>query len=129
MLYEVITLSTQEYIAFINGVSVESGGEPVFSQEDIGLSASKRAKASRRERRRRTGYRITSYNVCYTKLLRSSAARLLGATCVLVGVSAPVARALVALPDKQSLPHCVRDLQSAIAGALRRRAIARRTRD
>jgi len=59
----------------------------------------------------------------------SSAARLLGATCVLVGVSAPVARALVALPDKQSLPHCVRDLQSAIAGALRRRAIARRTRD
>jgi hypothetical protein len=48
----------------------------------------------------------------------SRALKLLGTSCILVGVSSSAARALAVNADQNALPHCERDLSSAIAKVL-----------
>jgi ABC-type nitrate/sulfonate/bicarbonate transport system substrate-binding protein/anti-anti-sigma regulatory factor len=49
----------------------------------------------------------------------SQALDLLGTLCILVGVSASAARALVIATDQKTLPRCERDLSSAISKVLK----------
>ncbi|MDI1429630.1 ABC transporter substrate-binding protein [Polyangium sorediatum] len=61
-----------------------------------------------------TGARLIDDEALAFILRLSRALRLVGAECLLVGVSPEAARALAASPDPAALPRCVRDLSAAL---------------
>ncbi|MDC3957530.1 ABC transporter substrate-binding protein [Polyangium jinanense] len=61
-----------------------------------------------------TGARLIDEEAIALVLRLSRALRLIGAECLLVGVSPEAARILAASPDPAGLPRCVRDLSAAI---------------